>query len=80
MWREYEQNGANFTAGDEEDDVAAMHRRLAEQVDVFGLLDSEETAVRLGFEEDNDIAKELLDIESEEDFLAEIVANAGECR
>ncbi|KAJ6619148.1 hypothetical protein B0H10DRAFT_1744510, partial [Mycena sp. CBHHK59/15] len=78
MWADYEQNGASFTAGDEEEDVEAMHRRLAQQVDVFGLLDPKETAERLGFEGDESIVKELLQIEVEDDFLAEIMANAGE--
>ncbi|KAJ6548053.1 hypothetical protein B0H10DRAFT_1969390 [Mycena sp. CBHHK59/15] len=63
--------------GDEEEDVEAMHRRLAQQVDVFGLLDPKETAERLGFEGDESIVKELLQIEAEDDFLAEIMANAG---
>lgn len=78
FWANYEQNGASFSAGDEVDDGGAM-QRLAEQVDVFGLLDPKETAERLGFEGDQRIAKELLEIE-EDDFLAEIMANAGECR
>ncbi|KAJ6615369.1 hypothetical protein B0H10DRAFT_2220401 [Mycena sp. CBHHK59/15] len=77
MWADYEENGASFTAGDEEEDVEAMHRRLAQQVDVFGLLDPKETAERLGFEGDEAIAKDLLQIEAEDDFLAEIMANAG---
>lgn len=80
MWADYEQNGASFTAGDEEEDVEAMHRRLAQQVDVFGLLDPKEMAERLGFEGDEAIAKDLLQIEAEDDFLAEIMANAGGCR
>jgi hypothetical protein len=80
MWAEYEQTGGLFTAGDEEEDVEAMHRRLAQQVDVFGLLDPKETAERLGFEGDEAISKDLLQIEAEDDFLAEIMANAGGCR
>ncbi|KAJ7792975.1 hypothetical protein B0H14DRAFT_2623326 [Mycena olivaceomarginata] len=76
MWAEYEQTGGLFTAGDEED-VEAMHRRLAQQVDVFGLLDPKETAERLGFDGDEAISKDLLQIEAEDDFLAEIMANAG---
>ncbi|KAJ7868066.1 hypothetical protein B0H14DRAFT_2572558 [Mycena olivaceomarginata] len=77
MWAEYEQTGGLFTAGDEEEDVEAMHRRLAQQVDVFGLLDPKETAERLGFDGDEAISKDLLQIEAEDDFLAEIMANAG---
>ncbi|KAJ6548493.1 hypothetical protein B0H19DRAFT_1265321 [Mycena capillaripes] len=77
LWADYEQNWASFTAGDEEEDVEAMHGRLAQQVDVFGLLDLKETAERLGFEGDEAITKDLSQIEAEDDFLAEIMANAG---
>ncbi|KAJ7117557.1 hypothetical protein C8R44DRAFT_563633, partial [Mycena epipterygia] len=76
MWVDYDQNGASFTAGDEEEDIEAVHRRLAQQVDVFGLLDPKETAERLGFEGDKAIARDLLQMEAEDDFLAEIMANA----
>ncbi|KAJ6597904.1 hypothetical protein B0H10DRAFT_2231849 [Mycena sp. CBHHK59/15] len=77
MWAEYAQNGAMFSAGDTEEDMEATHERLAQQVDVFGLLDPKETAQRLGFEGGGELAKELLQIEAEDDFLAEIMANAG---
>ncbi|KAJ7460434.1 hypothetical protein B0H11DRAFT_2316022 [Mycena galericulata] len=77
MWASYAQDGADFSAGDMEDDMEAMHERLAQQVDVFGLLDPKETAERLGFGGDEAIARDLLQLEAEDDFLAEIMANAG---
>jgi hypothetical protein len=79
MWADYAQNGAMFSAGDIEDDIEVTQQRLAQQVDIFGLLDPKETAERLGFEGDAGLAKELLQAEAEDDFLAEIMVNAGEC-
>ncbi|KAJ7362661.1 hypothetical protein DFH08DRAFT_1025021 [Mycena albidolilacea] len=76
MWADYAQNGAMFSAGDIEDDIETQ-QRLAQQVDIFGLLDPKETAERLGFEGDAGLAKELLQADAEDDFLAEIMANAG---
>ncbi|KAJ7768675.1 hypothetical protein DFH07DRAFT_769222 [Mycena maculata] len=67
MWASYAQNGADFSAGDMEDDMEAMHER-AQQVDVFGLLDLKETAERLGFGGDEAITRDLLQIEAEDDF------------
>jgi hypothetical protein len=77
MWAEYAQSGAMFSAGEMEEDNMT-NERLAQQVDVFGLLDPKETAQRLGFDGDRELAKELLQIEAEDDFLAGIIANAGE--
>ncbi|KAJ7806807.1 hypothetical protein B0H14DRAFT_3767439 [Mycena olivaceomarginata] len=73
---DYAQNGAMFSAGDIEDDIEVTQQRLAQQVDIFGLLDPKETAERLGFEGDAGLAKELLQADAEDDFLAEIMANA----
>ncbi|KAJ7827278.1 hypothetical protein B0H14DRAFT_3088392 [Mycena olivaceomarginata] len=78
MWADYAQNGAMFSAGDIEDDIEVTQQRLAQQVDIFGLLDPKETAERLGFEGDAGLAKELLQAEAEDDFLAEIMANAAD--
>ncbi|KAJ7703815.1 hypothetical protein B0H14DRAFT_3647123 [Mycena olivaceomarginata] len=78
MWADYAQNGAMFSAGDIEDDIEVTQQRLAQQVDIFGLLDPKETAERLGFEGDAGLSKELLQAEAEDDFLAEIMANAVE--
>ncbi|KAJ7259067.1 hypothetical protein C8J57DRAFT_1515776 [Mycena rebaudengoi] len=78
MWADYAQNRAIFSAGDLEDDMEAKQQRLAQQADIFGLLDRKEMAERLGFEGDAGLAKELLQIEAEDDFLAEIMANADQ--
>ncbi|KAJ7300661.1 hypothetical protein DFH08DRAFT_979463 [Mycena albidolilacea] len=80
IWAEYEQTGGLFTAGDEEEDVGVVRRGLARRVGVFGLLGPEGAAERLGFDGDEAISKDLLQIEAEDDFLAEIMANAGGCR
>ncbi|KAF7372926.1 hypothetical protein MSAN_00499300 [Mycena sanguinolenta] len=77
MWADYAENGAIFSAGDMDEDATAMQERLAQEVDLFGLLNPKETAQRLGLEGDEDIVKELLQIEAEDDFLAEIMANTG---
>ncbi|KAJ7723605.1 hypothetical protein B0H14DRAFT_2641788 [Mycena olivaceomarginata] len=77
MWADYPQNGAIFGTGDIEDDIEVTQQRLAQEVDIFGLLDLKETAERLGFEGYAGLAKELLQADAEDDFLAEIMANAG---
>ncbi|KAJ7861699.1 hypothetical protein B0H14DRAFT_3445171 [Mycena olivaceomarginata] len=71
MWADYAQNGAMFSAGDIEDDIEVTQQRLAQQVDIFGLLDPKETAERLGFEGDAGLVKELLQADAEDDFLAD---------
>ncbi|KAF8217930.1 hypothetical protein K438DRAFT_1952791 [Mycena galopus ATCC 62051] len=76
MWVDYEQNSTSFTTGDKEEGIKVVPQRLVQQVDIFGLLDPKETAERLGFEGDEGITKDLLQIEAEDDFLAEIMVNA----
>ncbi|KAJ7195190.1 hypothetical protein GGX14DRAFT_537297 [Mycena pura] len=77
MWADYELSGASFSAGDVAEDPKAMYDRLARQADVFGILDPEGTAMRLGFGGDEGLIEDVLGIQEEDDFLAEIMANAA---
>ncbi|KAJ7734971.1 hypothetical protein B0H14DRAFT_3613787 [Mycena olivaceomarginata] len=74
MWARYEADGAEFDAGNDAADVNVHHARLQKQAEVFGLLDAEGVAKALGFGGD-DVAKELLAEDDEEDFLSGIMAN-----
>jgi hypothetical protein len=77
MWARYKADGAEFDAGNDAADVNVHHARLQKQAEVFGLLDAEGVAKALGFGGD-DVAKELLAEDDEEDFLSGIMANIGE--
>jgi chitinase len=77
MWARYEADGAEFDAGNDAADMNVHHARLQKQAEVFGLLDAEGVAKALGFGGD-DVAKELLAEDDEEDFLSGIMANIGE--
>jgi hypothetical protein len=79
MWRDYEYNGAEFTAGDDTGDERVRHQHLHAEAESFGLLDPEAAARKLGFG-GVDLADEMLAEDEDEDFLSEIMRNAGECR
>ncbi|KAJ7860659.1 hypothetical protein B0H14DRAFT_2576442 [Mycena olivaceomarginata] len=74
MWARYEANGANFDTGNNAADVNVHHAQLQKQAEVFSLLDAEGVAKALGFG-GNDVMKELLAEDAEEDFLSGITAN-----
>ncbi|KAJ7685821.1 hypothetical protein B0H17DRAFT_1160739 [Mycena rosella] len=71
MWADLDANGAEFSAGDDVDE--------AHGVDSFGFWNPEAVARGLGFG-DGDVESQILAEDEEEDFLAEIMRNAGECR
>lgn len=78
MWDDYSTNGAQFSAGDSVPvDTHTLHDRLREEAESFGLLNPEGVAKGLGFG-DEDVAKQIIGDDEEEDFLAEIMRNAGE--
>lgn len=79
FWDDYAVNGADFSAGDPADDSDIQIGRLREQVGAFGLWNPEKAARQLGFG-DEDVAGQILNVDEEEDFLAEIIRAAGECR
>lgn len=79
MWERYATDGAQFDAGDAQEDPDARHEQLRQQAEVFGLLNPEGVAKRLGFG-GGDVAEEILGEEEEEDFLSEIMRHAGECK
>ncbi|KAF7316136.1 hypothetical protein MIND_00131700 [Mycena indigotica] len=77
MWRAYEEDGAAFSAGlDTRQDSRVAHSLLDRQVELFGLWDPEGVTRRLGFG-DGTVEEALNEREEEEDFLAELLANAG---
>jgi hypothetical protein len=77
MWRGYEDNGAEFSAGEVVGDLDVQQSELAKQAEVFGILDPEGAARRLGFGEGS-LAAEITEKDVEDDFLAQIMRNAGE--
>ncbi|KAJ6483374.1 hypothetical protein C8R45DRAFT_1062899 [Mycena sanguinolenta] len=76
MWDGYLANGADFDAGQDQDDPNVREERLRNEAEVFGLLNAETVAKRLGFG-GGSIAEEMLEEEEEEDFLSEIMRNAA---
>lgn len=76
MWDGYLANGANFDAGDDQDDPNVREERLRKEAEIFGLLNAEGVAKRLGFGSGS-IAEEILEEEEEEDFLSDIMRNVG---
>ncbi|KAJ6606724.1 hypothetical protein B0H10DRAFT_2178638 [Mycena sp. CBHHK59/15] len=76
MWDQYQTLGANFDAGDDEMDAGVAHERLRKQADVFGLMNPEGVAKKLGFGA-SDILEDILGEEEEEDFLSEIMSKAA---
>ncbi|KAJ7828570.1 hypothetical protein B0H14DRAFT_2594578 [Mycena olivaceomarginata] len=77
MWARYEANGADFDTGNDAADANVHHAQLQKQAEVFSLLDAEGVAKVLGFGGD-DVAKELLAEDDDEDFLSGIMANIGQ--
>jgi hypothetical protein len=77
MWASYRENGADFDAGDSTEDPGVQQRHLQSQADVFGLMNAEAVAQRLGFGK-GDITEEILAEEEELDFLGEILCSVGE--
>lgn len=77
MWESYGTHGADFDAGDDQEDPDIQHERLRKQADVFGVLNAEAVARKLGFE-NSDVGDDILGEEEEEEFLGEIMRNAGE--
>jgi hypothetical protein len=76
MWDQYQAHGANFEAGEDHADETVELERLRGQAEVFGLLNAEGVARKLGFGS-RDVGDDILDEEEEEDFLSEIMSKAG---
>ncbi|KAJ7767878.1 hypothetical protein DFH07DRAFT_866840 [Mycena maculata] len=76
MWSQYEEYGANFDAGEEQADMDVEYERLRKQADVFGMMNAEAMARKLGFG-GGDVGDDILGEEEEEDFLSEIMRNAA---
>ncbi|KAJ7169264.1 hypothetical protein C8R43DRAFT_1155871 [Mycena crocata] len=76
MWRDFEENGAQFSAGDASEDTRTRHEQLRKEADSFGFWDPEAVARGLGFG-DPDVAGQILAEDEEDDFLSEIMRNAG---
>ncbi|KAJ6523814.1 hypothetical protein B0H19DRAFT_1223959 [Mycena capillaripes] len=74
MWENYRLNGAEFSAGDDPEDLEVRNRRLRGEAEIFGLWNPEATAKKLGF--GNDGMGGLVEEDEDEDFLAEILRNA----
>ncbi|KAJ7820593.1 hypothetical protein B0H14DRAFT_2599887 [Mycena olivaceomarginata] len=77
MWDRYATDGAQFDAGNDQSDGDVELERLRRQGEVFGLMNAEAMARKLGFGSSN-VGNDILGEEEEEDFLSEIMANAGE--
>ncbi|KAJ7093592.1 hypothetical protein C8R44DRAFT_749956 [Mycena epipterygia] len=76
MWDQYKTYGADFEAGEDEMDLDVEQGRLRKQADVFGLMNAEAVARKLGFGTD-DVGEDILGDEEEEDFLSEIMGKAA---
>ncbi|KAJ7659979.1 hypothetical protein B0H17DRAFT_1163121 [Mycena rosella] len=76
MWADWDAKGAQFSAGDDIDEAHAQRERLREGVDSFGFWNPEAVARGLGFG-DADVEGQILAEDEEEDFLSEIMRNAG---
>jgi hypothetical protein len=73
MWADYLENGAEFSAGDDVESPEARHG-LREEARYFGLWNPGATAKELGFGE----GAEVIEEDGEDDYLGEILRNAGE--
>nr|GAT49987.1 predicted protein [Mycena chlorophos] len=82
MWQAYNDHGADFSAGEIHSEQEAAerreHERLLEDLDIFGILDPDGTAGRLGFGQDGLQVEDVMEAVDEDDFMAEIDANTGE--
>nr|GAT48237.1 predicted protein [Mycena chlorophos] len=76
MWKGYEENGASFSAGAWVEGAPMGHDELARKAEVFGMLDPEGAARRLGFGEGS-LMEEITMRDEEDDFLSQLMANAG---
>lgn len=79
MWEDYATNGADFSAGDDAQNPHTRHEQLREEADTFGLWNPDGVARGLGFGDAN-VEGQMLAEDEEEDFLSEIMRNAGECQ
>ncbi|KAJ7062953.1 hypothetical protein C8F01DRAFT_1082526 [Mycena amicta] len=77
MWRAYAEDGASFSAGDEAETGGPDLERLKRQADIFGILDPEGAAKRMGFGDDGPEENEFMDGDEDVDFLADVMANGG---
>ncbi|KAJ6622069.1 hypothetical protein B0H10DRAFT_2214671 [Mycena sp. CBHHK59/15] len=75
LWDKYRTYGADFDAGDDEADPQPQYERLRAEAEVFGLMNAEVVAKRLGFG-GTDVGDEILAEEEEEDFFSELMRNA----
>ncbi|KAJ7143259.1 hypothetical protein C8R46DRAFT_1167848 [Mycena filopes] len=74
MWADFAANGAEFDAGGDAADAGVPLEKLRDEARTFGILDPEKAVRDLGFEDDDGrMGRE----EEEEDFLAQLMANAG---
>ncbi|KAJ6779200.1 hypothetical protein DFH09DRAFT_1325131 [Mycena vulgaris] len=76
MWEEYTANGANFSAGDDMEDVHTRHEQLRKEADSLGFWNPKAVARGLGFG-DADVEGQMLAEDEDEDFLSEIMRTAG---
>ncbi|KAJ7195789.1 hypothetical protein GGX14DRAFT_575340 [Mycena pura] len=78
MWADYHEHGAAFSAGDSDAEKKrqADRARLERAAEVFGILNAEAVAHRLGMAGDN-IADEVLAQDEEQDYLGRLLRDAG---
>jgi hypothetical protein len=74
MWADYLENGADFSAWDDVESLEARHGRLREEARYFGLWNPGAMVKELGFGEEAEVIEE----DGEDDYLGEILRNAGE--
>ncbi|KAJ6524031.1 hypothetical protein B0H19DRAFT_934723 [Mycena capillaripes] len=79
MWGDFANNGADFSAGAAVDESRRQHERLRKDADSFGFRNPEAVARDLGFG-DTTVEGRILEEDEEDDFLSEIMRQAGECR
>ncbi|KAJ6591419.1 hypothetical protein B0H10DRAFT_2179282 [Mycena sp. CBHHK59/15] len=76
MWKDYETSSADFSAGNNTEDPPVQHGDLRKEADLLGLWNPEAVARSLGFG-NPDVEGQILAEDEEEDFLSEIMCNAG---
>ncbi|KAF7367987.1 hypothetical protein MSAN_00864400 [Mycena sanguinolenta] len=75
MWEDYRVNGADFSAGDDVENPEERHKQLREEAKCFGLWNPGAMAKKLGFD-DEEVA-DIVGEDDEDDYLGEIMRNAG---